>query len=214
VTQLDFWLKRDIDDWWIGAVGARTMASLDRLHEVASGPTAKPRVLVLHLPVPHPPYVFDGACNARPHDRFTFQGIDPSGADAPRMAAIAGEQTKCVDHLMLNALSGVVAADPQAIVILISDHGPDVRLNWSNPTDPGLHDRVSNLVAARTPGHPHLFSDSITLVNVLPQLFNAYFGTALPTHDDDVFVEDPARQNALRRVAAACIPQAAPGAIC
>ena len=67
------------------------------------------------------------------------------------------------------------------MVILFSDHGPDVRLNWGNPADPGLHDRVSNFFAARTPGKPSLFPDDITLVNVIPILFNSYYGMDLPT---------------------------------
>ena len=65
-------------------------------------------------------------------------------------------------------------------MIVLSDHGPEELLDWNAPAEPGLGDRFANLFWARTPGQPGLFPDDVTLVNVLPILFNAYLGTQLP----------------------------------
>jgi hypothetical protein len=68
-----------------------------------------------------------------------------------------------------------VADDPGAIVILFGDHG--IRL------DAGVSvEYFRNFFAARTPGHPDLFPDDISPVNVLPLIENAYLGTTLPIH--------------------------------
>jgi hypothetical protein len=39
---------------------------------------------------------------------------------------------------------------------------------------------ISNLFLARTPGHPGLFPNDTTLINVFPRILNAYAGTNLP----------------------------------
>ena len=72
-------------------------------------------------------------------------------------------------------------------MLLLSDHGPEELLDWRAPDEPGLGDRFANLFWARTPGHPDLFPDDVTLVNVLPILFNAYLGTDLPLHPNDLW---------------------------
>jgi hypothetical protein len=50
-----------------------------------------------------------------------------------------------------------------------------------------------NLLLARTPGQPGLFGDAPTLVNVVPQLLNAYLGGEAALLPDDLYDggEDP-----------------------
>jgi hypothetical protein len=92
-----------------------------------------------------------------------------------------------VDSLVGPALASIVAADPGAVIIVFSDHGPQQILSWSDPDDAGTKARRANRFAARTPGHSSLFPDDVTLVNVLPVLFNVYFGTDLPLQPDDTY---------------------------
>ncbi len=54
-------------------------------------------------------------------------------------------------------------------------------MNW---TPAASDERTGNLFAAFTPGHDDLFGDAPTLVNTMPTLFNAYFGTTLPLSPD------------------------------
>ena len=65
----------------------------------------------------------------------------------------------------------------------MSDHGPDARLDWWRPADEGMRERLANFVALRTPGQAGLLPDDVTLINVLPRLFNAYLGTNLALLD-------------------------------
>jgi len=89
-------------------------------------------------------------------------------------------------------VDGILAgASSSAVVIVFSDHGPETRLNWFAPEPEPIRERIANLFAARTPGHPGLFPDDITLVNVLPDLFRPYFGVDLGQQPNTSFFKMP-----------------------
>ncbi len=180
-----------IDGLTAGKVHAayeRIGREVDALIDLASTPGTMPRFTFVHIPAPHWPLVLQSDCSFRPVDQDTFgsPGRDYRAGDAEAIAA-QRDQTICVDGMIEPALRHVVTADPNAIVILLSDHGTEELLDWTNPAEPGLGDRFANLFWARTPGQPALFPDDVTLVNVLPILFNAYLGTQLPLHPNDLW---------------------------
>ena len=187
-TAAKAWFPRSVTAAWLSSVGDRTRAQLELLPRLAA-PGGSPQAVFMHLPLPHPPYVFNADCSVRAADRLTFQTIDPSGPDVVETLSIAGSQTACVDGLLATSLADLVAADPSAVVIVLSDHGPDVRFDWGAPGGPGLADREANFFAARTPGETDVFPNDITLVNVLPRLFNAYFGMNIPLSTDDTYYQ-------------------------
>jgi hypothetical protein len=79
-------------------------------------------------------------------------------------------QLDVLNRLVLEAVERIVAADPDAVVVLWSDHG----LRYS------LADRAEHFrtfIAARTPGAPDLFPADESPVNMLRRLFGKYFGT-------------------------------------
>ena len=51
--------------------------------------------------------------------------------------------------------------------------------------------RLRNLFAASTPGHPGLFARDLTLIGVFPTLFDAYFGVELPRPPETMFTGGP-----------------------
>lgn len=165
------------------AVRARTRDELAALLEIAADPDPRPRFVLTHLPSPHWPYVFTETCDPAHPIEGPVEGIGRGGGDPETVAAVTA-QTKCVDSMLARTTADIVARDPDAVVIAFSDHGPDEHLDWWNPDAAGIAERSSNLFAARTPGHEGLFPDDVTLVNVLPMLFNAYLGTQLPTHEN------------------------------
>ena len=81
----------------------------------------------------------------------------------------------------------LVDADPTAVVLVLSDHGPEDRLDWWDPSPDGITDRMANLFWARTPGQSDVFPADVSLVNVFPLLFNAYFGTSIALHPNDLW---------------------------
>ncbi len=167
----------------------RTVRELDALAGLAETRSDHPLFVFTHIPAPHFPMVFRADCTFRPIDSYTPGSIVAGYVPGdPTAVAIQRDQTACVDTLAVDALSRIVVARPDAVVILLSDHGPAELLDWVAPAEPGLGDRFANLFYARTPGHPDLFPDDVTLVNVLPILFNAYFGTQLPLHANDLWL--------------------------
>ena len=114
---------------------------------------------------------------------------------AARMAEeirLTAGQVGCVEKLAIEMVDGIVAgAGPDTAVIVMSDHGPETRLERSDPQPEAIHDRLANLFAARTPGHAGLFPDDITLVNVLPDLFGAYLDVDLPEQPNTVYFGMP-----------------------
>ena len=139
--------------------------------------------MLTHLPVPHWPFIFNETCDNAMPVNHAIEGLGLGGGDPTLVAAVAA-QTTCVNKLVTEVVQHIVEGDPEAVVIVFSDHGPDEHLDWSAPDAVGLRERSANLFAARTPGHPGLFPDDMTLVNVLPILFNAYLGTELPLQPD------------------------------
>lgn len=194
------WMATVIDEAWLAAGPSRTFASLQRLEALATGPHTTPRATFVHLPLPHPPYGVDAACAPIPLSR-TFvdylTGDLPAGLDAVQLAT---GPVACVDRILIPALETIVSADPDAILILMSDHGPGKPVDWAAPAQPGIVARAANLFAARTPGHPRLFPDDISLVNVLPRLFNSYFGMSLALRPDDVYSARSEADGTLHRV--------------
>jgi hypothetical protein len=166
----------------------RVQRQLAAVRALARESSDSPLFVFAHLPVPHSPFVAQASCAVRPPDGLTDEPAGRGlGPDGERVIAAMRDQTACTDRLLGDLLSDVVAARPGAVVLLLSDHGPDELLDWNHPAEPGQGGRLMNLFWARTPGHDALFAPDISLVNVVPVLFNAYFGTRLPLHPDDLF---------------------------
>jgi hypothetical protein len=173
------WLQWLVTDRVAANVRGRTRDGLAAFLQVASQRATYPRFVFAHLPTPHSPYVFDAMCDPVTPKVRGPEGLGRGAADPDTIAAVRA-QTSCLDTLISDAVTELVRRRPDAVILVLSDHGPDEHLNWWEPDRRGLDERSANLFAARTPGRPGLFPDDITLVNVLPLLFNAYLGTDLP----------------------------------
>ena len=173
---------------YLASVRTRMLSEVDATRMLANEVATSPRFVLVHLPLPHWPFVMERHCGLRPSDNESMGviGRDNHAGDLVSID-IVRDQTMCVDSLLVTAARDIVEARPSAVVLVMSDHGPEERLDWWTPTEPGLRDRMANLFWARTPGHPGLFPDDISLVNVMPILLNAYLGTSLPLHPNDLF---------------------------
>ncbi len=167
---------------------ARMLGEIEAIKKRASISSTVPQFVFAHLPLPHWPYVLAADCSLRPADEYTL-GATGRGNHAgdERSIAVVRDQTMCVDRLLADAVREIVGRKPDAVVIVMSDHGPEERLDWLSPDEPGLRERMANLFWARTPGRTGVFPGDVSLVNVFPLLLNAYFGAQIPTHRDDLF---------------------------
>jgi hypothetical protein len=156
----------------------RTFAGLR--HVPAS--SARPTFVFAHVLSPHPPYVLDRICRTEPRV--------PLGLPTPDERAGYIEQLQCVNHLVLGLVRELRARSRVPPVILLQgDHGP----NAARPLSPNLllREVFGAFGAYYLPaGGDRLFPDSVTLVNVLPRVFNYYLGTGLPMQQDDLYQWD------------------------
>jgi len=171
---------------------SRVMATERHAAMAVEAAKAGPQLAFIHVPSPHAPILF-GSDGARPrvdanHPYEYWLGDDTT---PDRVRTAYREQLPTVDDLILKTIDTIRAGSEQPpVIIVFSDHGSLTNLD----TDPDLKlsERVSNLFAASTPGHPRLFGDVVTPVNVFPILFDAYFGTHLPRAENRSVVSAPA----------------------
>jgi len=89
-------------------------------------------------------------------------------------AAYVG-QLAFLNAIVLAAMDELIAARPNAYIIVMSDHGSATGVNWQAPTRDQLRERIANLWAARTPGSMRVFSEDQTPVDAFRRLFAALF---------------------------------------
>ncbi len=84
-----------------------------------------------------------------------------------------------LNRRVIAAVAKLQAADPEAVIVLMADHGYVQEVRAGDPQA-----RFANLFAAYTPDSPGLLADPPTPVNLLPRLLNHYLGTDLPIQAD------------------------------
>ena len=178
----------ELTNLWVAGGHERVLGEYRELVSAAMAPSSQPLFVLAHVPAPHMPVVFNADCSVRHQDAYTAGSIarDERAGDEVAVRVMA-DQTRCTDTLLAAAVRDVVEARPGAVVVVLSDHGPEERLDWWRPQEPAIHDRMAITFWSRTPGHPDLFPDDSTLVNLFPVLANAYLGTELPVHPNDLY---------------------------
>jgi hypothetical protein len=144
------------------------------------------QLVFIHLPSPHLPIVFEADGSPAPPELYSDTAHElGASVDAFNEAYIG--QLRHINERVISAVDEVIAADPDAILLVMSDHGSESRFNWADARLSDLDERFAILFAGRTFGHPCLFGGAPTPVNVFPTLFDAYLGLAVPRQPDSTF---------------------------
>ena len=166
------------DPWDWRVMRQHPLYQLDVLKEIPGAPG--PKFVLGHLPIPHPPYVFD---------------VDGSFMDRAQVAKQGDRdsyirQLRYTNEQLLQVIDGIIAADPDAVILLQADEGPfpleyardEWGFVWRDATDEQLEEKFGILSAMRVPGadlEANGWHDAITPVNSWRVIFNARFGTNL-----------------------------------
>lgn len=145
------------------------------------------QLVFTHVPSPHLPIVFqaDGAPAPLAIYSDTAQELDIS-ADTFNRAYV--DQLEHIHERVILAVDEVITADPDAIVLVMSDHGSESRFDWADARLSDLDERFGILFAARTPGRDCLFGGAPTPVNTFPVILDEYFGLDIARQPDSTFV--------------------------
>jgi hypothetical protein len=175
--------------WALPQLQSQVVQTFDIIEEVAEGERDVPVFLFAHVMSPHTPFVFDTEGRI-PHlscdpmcERWTIYRERMPLPEREFEAAYSA-QVLHVNELALGAVDAIVRANPEAVVILLSDHGARA--------DPAQSDEwYRTFFAARTPGHRGVFDDDAGALAVFPTLFRAYFGDRIPVPDARIYHAHP-----------------------
>ncbi len=168
----------------------RILTSFADLPALAAEPHDGPRFVFAHLPAPHPPWVFGPNGEPRRESVYTFYNDSARDRQVDRIAAFrqALDQARYTDGLVIEAIDAIREASPSPpVIVIFSDHGTGTGFDHLRPLESDLVERTSNILAASTPGHPGLFAEPATPVNIVPMLLRAYFDQPIPLNDDSVW---------------------------
>ncbi len=162
----------------------------DLAESVPSG-DAPPTLVLAHLLAPHPPFALDADGGIR---STKVPALLSDGSMWRAIAQQSGESyaSGYVDSLRyLNEgilrVERAIANRPSrpAIVLIHSDHGPGLQLEWENPAVTNMRERMGVLLAARFPdGQGAALHDGTSLVNAYRTVINRALGARLPPLED------------------------------
>jgi hypothetical protein len=153
--------------------------------QAAAVRTDGPKLVFTHIPSPHLPIVFDR--KGGPADApFGGDFAPPEGPADPAFRAAYLAQLQYLNDAVLHALDAA-PIDDNAIVIVLSDHGSESKLDWFNPRNGDLRERFASFFASRTPGDD-AFPADMSPTNLFPILLGRLLAQDLPRADDRYFV--------------------------
>ncbi|MFQ5942859.1 MAG: hypothetical protein ACE5JF_04835 [Anaerolineales bacterium] len=161
---------------------------LEELNEVHSIPG--PKFILIHLLIPHPPFVFDVMGNPVPQT-YPFTLLDGDAFPGTREDYLRGyrDQITYVNRVVEEAVINLLQSSERPPVIVIhGDHGPGSRLQWQSAEGTDLLERTAILSAYYLPGAPKgVVHDSITPVNTFRLVLDLYFAADLGLLPDESF---------------------------
>lgn len=180
---------------------------VDKFGEIAGlAEEPGPKFVLAHILLPHPPFIFRENCAPR-DPVWPRKGDREAG---PRGGGYV-EQIGCLNRMLLRLVDRIVqrSAHPP-IIILQGDHGNGrIQLDpLTNETIPleelnqmQIDDRTQIFAAYHFPdGGNNALYDSISPVNVLPLVFNHYFGTSISPLEDATYWSEYRHSYVFQRV--------------
>ena len=106
-----------------------------------------PRLVFTHVPLPHFPIIFTKS-GARADPRFTTSHPDQARASAAEVTQAYLDELAYLNRMTLETLDAM-ALPEGAIVIVMSDHGPEFGLHWFDEENTDFKVRFASLFAAK-----------------------------------------------------------------
>jgi len=162
--------------------------TFDGLRDVPADPA--PTFAFVHILLPHAPYLLDAQCRPLAHPI-----TDDMQQDTPEQRADYVGQVRCVDGLLLRAVTELLRrSSTPPVILVVGDHGSgfsDLGFYGHPESVPPafIHERFGAFGAFRLPaGGDSLFREPITLVNVMGKVLRYYFAADLPLSADSLYV--------------------------
>ncbi len=144
-----------------------------------------PTYSLFHILAPHPPFCFnsDGSINEKYSSMVEYPAYDKDGLEAYKNHMLY------VNKLSIEALSKLIEniqeKNHKAIILVHGDHG----LILNSPDKPSYNTLLA-IYKYKFDDDKDVFQDNITLVNVMPYLFNYIFNTNIPIKSNQFYFCD------------------------
>jgi hypothetical protein len=160
----------------------RTLAALARVPD-----DPRPTFAFAHILNPHRPYVFDAACRI-------LKARATSDRASGRRDGYVG-QVQCLNTLLLALVTSLIQhSSPAPVILLQGDHGTNM-LDYSSARSAAevsrdqARERFGAFGAYYVPGGgSRLFTDSVTVVNVMAKVLDYYFNAGIPLAPDSLYM--------------------------
>jgi hypothetical protein len=154
----------------------------------------RPRFVFAHVVSPHPPFVFGAAGESKTPPRdFSFADASHYVRNSDRDEYIRGyvDQARYISARVAEAAGAITVRQPDAVIIVQSDHGPGAYLRWADFAASNMRERMSILNALRVPASVRVnLNPRISPVNSFRLLFRELFGAPTgPLADHAYFSE-------------------------
>ncbi len=169
---------------------ARVLDAFEATRQIAREATVSPRFVFTHIVSPHAPQVFqaDGSAVDLRGFALTYDdNIEAIQLGWTEYGRRLEGQLTFLNTRTLDLVDQIIAADPDAVVVLFSDHGSGARWSETDPSKADVDLRTANLLAVRSPGRTGIIDDRSTLANLLPHLLRAYTGTGPPDVPETIY---------------------------
>lgn len=159
----------------------RVLYAFDHLTEATR---LEPLIFVFaHIMCPHAPVVFDRNGRVISTD-YRFIRDDTVALQRAWIQGPAGyvEQLRFVNRKTKQLVDALLSKSRwPTVIVIMSDHGPGTRTNWTSVEKTDVRERLGAFVACYLPGADDLrLPDDLSGVNVFRIVLNRYFGADLP----------------------------------
>tara|TARA_B110000014_G_scaffold55285_1_gene37332 strand:- start:2865 stop:4475 length:1611 start_codon:yes stop_codon:yes gene_type:complete len=147
--------------------------------------TEQPKFVFAHFLLPHAPYIFG------PNGEHITPGNSLNSEPWNERNAHVNQIKFLNKNLIEKIIPELLSSENKPIIILQGDTGSGHSINWKDPTDEMIFERMANLNVIYFPdsNYEKLYDD-ITPVNTFKIIFNKYFNEKYELHDDKNFWSD------------------------
>jgi hypothetical protein len=154
----------------------RVVDALATTVDLAESLPTQPQFVLSHIHSPHSPFVLRPASSPGapsvpdcfPICSLWEARIESLGMSFDEYRSGLSLQVQALNEMLIGSMRKIIAADPEAVIILMSDHGARYSLE-------DLPEHYRSFLAARTPGVDSLFPPDESPVNIFRRLMAAYF---------------------------------------
>lgn len=186
----------------------RIRDSLMELAEISQNATGMPRIVIAHIHSPHTPFALpDGGSGEAAVPKCFPETCSLSNSTMEDLGLQFEEfrgpflaQLQELNSELLIAIDEVVSADPEAVIVLFSDHGARYSLR-----DLDEHFRI--LMATRSRGVRDLLGEDASPVNILRVIVDTYLGREVAPLPYEGWLGDWLTYLEVRRYVPAALPK-------